>query len=94
MIVIRSCSAPHDDQRLPHPLRPGLPRPDAYATGVRTLRVLGELAAAARLEAEARSRFPGAPRPRDTSLDITRAREELGWTPRSLDLALREGRLG
>jgi len=34
----------------------------------------------------------GAPRPADVSLDITRAREELGWTPRPLDEALREGR--
>ena len=35
---------------------------------------------------------PGAPRPRDVSLDISRAREELGWTPRSIDAAVREGR--
>jgi dTDP-4-dehydrorhamnose reductase len=35
----------------------------------------------------------GAPRPADVSLDITRAREELGWTPRPLDEALRGGRL-
>ena len=35
----------------------------------------------------------GAPRPADVSLDIARAREELGWTPRPLDTALLEGRL-
>ncbi len=35
----------------------------------------------------------GAPRPADVSLDIARAREELGWRPRPLDTALREGRL-
>jgi dTDP-4-dehydrorhamnose reductase len=32
------------------------------------------------------------PRPADTSLDSTRARRELGWTPRSLDPALRDSR--
>ena len=35
----------------------------------------------------------GAPRPADVSLDITRARKELGWAPRPLDEAIREGRL-
>lgn len=34
----------------------------------------------------------GAPRPADVSLDIARARRELGWEPRSLDVALAEGR--
>jgi len=54
-----------DVQRVVAEMVRDVPRPDAYATGVRTLRVLGENAAAARLEAEARSRFPGAPRPRE-----------------------------
>ena len=34
----------------------------------------------------------GAPRPKDVSLDISRARSELGWTPGSLDDAIRGGR--
>jgi dTDP-4-dehydrorhamnose reductase len=34
----------------------------------------------------------GAPRPRDVSLDIGRAREELGFRPRSLDAVILEGR--
>jgi nucleoside-diphosphate-sugar epimerase len=33
-----------------------------------------------------------APRPRDTSLDSTRARRELDWEPRGLDDAIRDGR--
>lgn len=39
-----------------------------------------------------RSAHQGAPRARDVSLDTTRAREELNWTPRPLDVVLREGR--
>jgi dTDP-4-dehydrorhamnose reductase len=34
-----------------------------------------------------------APRPPDVSLDSSRAREALGWEPRSLDDAIRSGRL-
>jgi dTDP-4-dehydrorhamnose reductase len=34
----------------------------------------------------------GAPRPRDVSLDTRRARDELGWTPRPIEAAVREGR--
>jgi dTDP-4-dehydrorhamnose reductase len=36
----------------------------------------------------------GAPRPKDVSLDCSRARRELGWVPRSLDEGLRQSRLG
>ena len=39
-----------------------LPRPDAYATGIRTLQVLQEPAAAARLRSEGLARFLGEPR--------------------------------
>lgn len=35
----------------------------------------------------------GAPRPADVSLDISRARGELGFRPRSLEAAVKEGRL-
>lgn len=45
------------------------------------------------LRAAPQSSHQGAPRPRDVSLGITRAREELGWTPRPLDAALGEGRV-
>lgn len=45
------------------------------------------------IRAAPQSSHRGAPRPRDVSLDITRAREELGWTPRSLEAALGEGRI-
>jgi dTDP-4-dehydrorhamnose reductase len=34
----------------------------------------------------------GAPRPADASLDSSRARAELGWTPRALDDAIRDSR--
>ncbi|HWX23862.1 MAG TPA: SDR family oxidoreductase [Vicinamibacteria bacterium] len=37
---------------------------------------------------------PRAPRPRDASLDSTRARERLGWAPRDLDTVIRESRGG
>lgn len=34
----------------------------------------------------------GAPRPKDVSLDITKAGAELGWRPRPIEVAIREGR--
>lgn len=69
----------------------GPERVSRHELGVRTLRAFGLDAAA--LEAIAQSERPiGARRPADCSLDSTRARAELGWTPRPLDLALRESR--
>ena len=41
-----------------------------------------------------RAQHRGAPRPSDVSLDIGRAKRELGWEPRSLDDAVRESRIG
>lgn len=80
--------------------RPGLTGCFHVAGAERVTRVeLGErVARAFGLDASLIRRAPqsahrGAPRPADVSLDITRAREELGWTPRPLDTALREGRL-
>jgi dTDP-4-dehydrorhamnose reductase len=47
------------------------------------------------LEPARQADHPGPdPRPADVSLDISRARLELGWEPRPIDAALREGRPG
>ena len=47
------------------------------------------------IEAASRPTHAGPePRAADTSLDCTRARRELGWTPRPLDEGLRESRTG
>jgi dTDP-4-dehydrorhamnose reductase len=47
------------------------------------------------LEAARQADHPGPdPRPADVSLDVSRARRELGWEPRPIDEALREGRPG
>lgn len=58
--------------------------------GERVVRALGLDARLIRRSSQAS--HPGAPRARDVSLDISRARDELGWTPRPLETALREGR--
>lgn len=97
---------PVDPESVAEAIRAVLRRPAArgcfhIAGAERLTRVgLGErVARALGLDASLIHRAPqsshrGAPRPADVSLDITRAREELGWTPRPLDPALREGRLG
>ncbi|MBX7185947.1 MAG: NAD(P)-dependent oxidoreductase [Vicinamibacteria bacterium] len=97
---------PIDPESVADAIRAVLRRPGAAGTfhvagAERVTRVeLGErVAAGLKLDGSlirqaSQSAHRGAPRPRDTSLDITRAREELGWTPRSLDQALREGRSG
>jgi dTDP-4-dehydrorhamnose reductase len=80
--------------------RPGLTGCFHIAGAERVSRVeLGERVArafdldASLIRKAPQSAHQGAPRPADVSLDITRARKELGWTPRPLDTALREGRL-
>lgn len=46
------------------------------------------------LESARQADHPGPdPRPADVSLAVSRARRELGWEPRPIDAALREGRL-
>jgi dTDP-4-dehydrorhamnose reductase len=69
----------------------GPERLSRHALGMRVARVLGlpthDIEAATQAE-----QAPGARRPLDTSLDITRARRELGWVPRPLDDAIRESR--
>ena len=96
---------PVDPESVAEAIRAVLRRPSAsgcfhIAGAERVNRAqLGErVASAFGLDASLIRRAPqsshrGAPRPADVSLDITRAREELEWTPRPLDTALREGRL-
>jgi len=95
---------PVDPESIASAIRALLNRPRMAGTfhiagAERVTRVeLGERVAAAceldasLIERTSRSTHVGAPRPRDVSLDTRRAREELGWAPRSLDEALREGR--
>jgi dTDP-4-dehydrorhamnose reductase len=96
---------PLGSDSLAHAVSAVLKRPNAkgifhIAGAERLSRVqLGErVAAALGLDASLIRRAPqrsheGAPRPADVSLDIARARFELGWMPGSLDDAIREGRM-
>jgi dTDP-4-dehydrorhamnose reductase len=57
------------------------------------LRVAARLGLPAHLiEAVRQADTPHRPRPADVSLDHTRARDVLGWRPRPLDVAIRDGR--
>jgi dTDP-4-dehydrorhamnose reductase len=74
------------------PVHAGGPeRVSRYELGLRVARVFGlpEGGLVPILQAEGSL---GARRPADTSLDITRARRELGWEPRPMDVALAESR--
>ena len=62
------------------------------ALGERVAAVLG--LDPALIRRSTRASHNGAPRPEDVSLDTSRARTELGWTPRSLEEGIREGRIG
>ena len=70
----------------------GAERLTRFELGQRVARAFGLDASLLRKAPQSSHR--GAPRPRDVSLDITRAREELGWMPRPFDAALSEGRGG
>jgi dTDP-4-dehydrorhamnose reductase len=85
------------DRLLDRPLRGrvhlgGPERLSRYQLGLRVANVLG-LSPAGIEPATMATHAPGIARPADTSLDSTRARTELGWTPRPLDDAIRESRL-
>lgn len=69
----------------------GAERLSRAAFGERVARAFGLDASLIRKAPQSSHR--GAPRPADVSLDITRAREELGFSPRPLEEALLEGRL-
>lgn len=68
----------------------GPERISRYQLGLRVARLL-DLPAAS-IEASTQADFAGLPRPADVSLAIDRARQELGYAPRSLDEAIRDGR--
>lgn len=69
----------------------GPERLSRHALGLRVASVLG--LDPSLVEAARQAEHPGPDRrPADVSLDATRAREELGWTPLPLDEAIREGR--
>lgn len=69
----------------------GRERLSRHAFGLRVARVLG-LTTDAITPITQRELALGAPRPADVSLDSSRARRDLGWDPRPLDEAIREGR--
>jgi dTDP-4-dehydrorhamnose reductase len=69
----------------------GPERVSRHALGLRVAALLGLPAAG--LEPVRYADQPSAgPRPADLGLDASRARDELGWTPRSLEAAIRLGR--
>jgi dTDP-4-dehydrorhamnose reductase len=69
----------------------GPERLSRFELGRRVARALGLPEAGLRPSAQAE--YKGSdPRPADVSLDIGRARRELGWEPRPVEEALREGR--
>ncbi len=68
----------------------GAERVSRYELGLRVARGLGLPTHG--IEAARQAEHVGPARPPDVSLDITRARRELGWAPRPLDEVLAEGR--
>jgi dTDP-4-dehydrorhamnose reductase len=70
----------------------GAERLSRHELGVRTAAALGLDSGLIDATREAEQPI-GFPRPADCSMDVGRARRELGWLPRPLDLALRESRL-
>jgi len=68
----------------------GPERVSRYELGLRVTRLLNLSAAA--IQTLTQADFDGLPRPADVSLAIDRARLELGYAPRSLDEAIRDGR--
>ena len=68
----------------------GPERVSRYELGLRVARALGLMSLG--LEAARQAEHVGPARPRDVSLDSTRAQRELGWAPRPLDDVLPEGR--
>jgi dTDP-4-dehydrorhamnose reductase len=69
----------------------GSERLSRYELGLRVARVLALPSEGIDAVTQA-DHVPGAPRPADTSLDTSRARRELGWSPRALDEAIGESR--